>query len=332
MEKLRVALIGCGSISNNHIIPLSENDKVTLVALCDIVREKAEAKLIEHSLSLPIYTDYVEMLDKENLDAVHIATPHFLHAEMTIEALKRNINVFLEKPMCISQRECEIMLAAEKASKGRVCVCFQNRFNHSTLFAKRLIAEDGGATSGYGALFWNRGERYYARDAWRGKKATEGGGVMINQAIHTIDLLYDLFGTPKQVCATVSNHSLKGVIDVEDSAEGVIYFDEGRQANFYATNSFRGISNNYVYVTTKNHKIEIRLNHLYLDGERIDDDEGNIPVMGKEVYGTSHMKLIDLFYSAILSGDPMPIPMESAQYPVRIICAAYNSFDTPTDV
>lgn len=332
MKKLRVALIGCGAISNNHIIPICQNDKATLVALCDIDRQRAEAKALEHSLSLPIYTDYLEMLDKEELDAVHIATPHYLHCPMTLEALKRDINVFLEKPMCISPKECEIMLEAERASRARVTVCFQNRFNHTTLYTKRVIEEDGGATSGYGALFWNRGERYYARDAWRGRMATEGGGVMINQAIHTIDLLYDLFGTPTKVCATTSNHMLKGVIDVEDSCEGVIFFDEGRQANFYATNSFRGVSNNYVYVTTKNHKIEMRLNHLYLDGERIDDDNGDIPIMGKEVYGTSHMKLIDLFYSAIITGEPMPIPMESAQYPVRIISAAYRSFDNIVDV
>ncbi len=332
MEKLRVALIGCGAISNNHIIPILQNDKASLVALCDIDRARAEAKAQEHSLSLPIYTDYIEMLDSENLNAVHIATPHYLHCQMTLEALKRDINVFLEKPMCISPEECKAMLEAEKSSRARVCVCFQNRFNHTTLYTKRVIEEDGGATSGYGALFWNRGERYYARDPWRGKMATEGGGVMINQAIHTIDLLYDLFGTPTGVCATTSNHMLKGVIDVEDSCEGVIFFDEGRQANFYATNSFRGVSNNYVYVTTKNHKIEMRLNHLYLDGERIDDDNGDIRVMGKEVYGTSHMKLIDLFYTAILSGEPMPIPMESAQYPVRIICAAYKSFDNIVDI
>ena len=101
------------------------------------------------------------------------------------------------------------MIEAEKNSKGIVCVCFQNRLNPSTILAKKLIEEDGGARCAYGAIFWFRGASYYTESGWRGKMETEGGGVMINQAIHTIDLMCQILGVPRSVCATVSNHHLK---------------------------------------------------------------------------------------------------------------------------
>jgi len=331
-NKFKVALIGCGVISDNHLIPLISNPSVELVGLCDINRERAEQKLIKHGLSIPVYTDYIEMLDSLELDSIHIATPHYLHCEMTLEALKRNVNVFLEKPMCISEDEIEKMLAAERESLAKVCVCFQNRLNPSTIFAKQICEKDGGAISAYGSLFWHRDDAYYAQDAWRGKMKTEGGGVMINQAIHTIDLLHIIMGKPISVTATKSNHSLKGTIDVEDSCEGLILFEGGGQANFYATNSYRGLDNNYVYIVTKNHKIEIRRDHIYLDDVRIDDENGEIPLMGKAVYGIGHRELINRFYEAIKNRSEMPVSLESAQWAVRIILAAYKSNDTPIKI
>ena len=101
-RKFRVALIGCGSIAPNHIQSLQTVENARLVALCDLKPEKCTACIEKFGLDAKIYTDYIEMYDKEKPDAVHIATPHYLHAEMTIAALERGINVFLEKPMCVS--------------------------------------------------------------------------------------------------------------------------------------------------------------------------------------------------------------------------------------
>ena len=254
----RIALIGCGSISANHLNGLASNDNVEIVALCDIIPERAEARAKEYSVDCKIYTDYYDLLEKEQLDAVHICTPHYLHAPMTIAALEKDINVFLEKPACINTEEIKQMIEAEKKSRGIVCVSFQNRLNPSTLLAKKLIEEDGGADFAYGAIFWHRNASYYTDSGWRGKKETEGGGVMINQAIHTIDLLCQFLGTPKEVCATVSNHHLKNVIDVEDSAEGIIYFENGKQASFYFTTDYPGRDTTMISISTKNQHFEFR--------------------------------------------------------------------------
>lgn len=323
----RVAHVGCGVISDNHLDALVKNESVELVALCDVRLERAEAKREQYGIACEVYADYVEMLDAVKPDAVHIATPHHLHCDMACEALGRGINVFLEKPICIKREEIDRLISAERASEGRVCVCFQNRFNPATVYAQRVVAEDGGAVTAYASLFWNRDEAYYNSDEWRGKAATEGGGVMINQAIHTLDLLCLFFGIPQKVCATTANHRLKGVIDVEDTCEGVIEFEAGRRASFHATNAYGGRDNTTVFIETKNHKVEIRTSHLYVDDERIDGADNVIPSFGKACYGTGHGELIDSFYDALTTGKEMPVTVESAQHAVRLLLSAYESKD-----
>lgn len=334
MDKIfKVALVGCGTISGNHLRALLDVPYVKVVAICDKIAEKAEKKKAEFGLDAKVYESYEEMLDKEELDSVHIATPHYLHASMTIAALKKNVNVFLEKPICISYEEIESLKAAEAESSAKVCVCFQNRFNPSTVLAKKLADEDGGVISAFGTVFWYRGEKYYTESGWRGAYATEGGGVMINQAIHTIDLLCYYLGTPKAVTATTANHHLKGVIEVEDSCEGMISFEDGKVANFYTTTAFAGKDTTIVCLVTKNkRKIQIQDSNLYLDGNKIEDPSLIQDFYGKECYGNGHMYLIAKYYNALKEGLDMPVTLESAQHALKVLLAAYKSCDNETVV
>lgn len=328
----RVALVGCGTVSGNHLNALAENPATEIIALCDLLPEKAQEAAKKYAPAAEIFTDYLTMLDTVRPDVVHICTPHYLHCPMTLEALRRDIHVFLEKPMAISEDEIGQMLTAEKESRGKVCVCFQNRFNPSTVYAEKLAAEDGGVLSAYGALFWNRDEAYYKNGAWRGKYATEGGGVMINQAIHTIDLLCRYLGEPVSVCATTANHRLKGIIEVEDTCEGVITFKSEKKANFYATNSHPGASHTEVMLETAHHTIEIRSPYVYVDGNVVTECEKKTGYIGKECYGNGHKYLITRFYEALATGAPVPVPAESARHAVDILLAAYASHDTETPV
>ena len=311
-------------------MPLSA---VKVVALCDIKAERAQSKKEQFKLDSKIYTDYGELLENEELDAVHIATPHYLHAPMAIAALKKGINVFLEKPMCINREEIEALIAAEKESTAKVCVCFQNRFITAVKKAKEIAAEDGGIIGAYGSVFWERTKEYYTESGWRGAYATEGGGVMINQAIHTIDLLCQFLGTPKTLCATTANHHLKGIIEVEDTCEGVIGFDSGKAANFYATTSFDGKDSTTVYlVTEKKRTVMIQQSNVYLNGTQIDDPELVTDYVGKECYGNGHVSLIAKYYSNLASGTEMPVTLESAQYALRVLLAAYRSGDCEIEI
>ena len=322
---LRVALIGCGVISDNHICGIIGSGVARIVAICDIDINRAEAKRTQYGLRAEIYSDYRNMLDKEKIDVVHIATPHYLHCEMAINALERNINVFLEKPICISEEEIGKLIEAEKNSTARVCVCFQNRFNKTTRYAMSVCEKDGGAISAYFAQFWKRDEKYYAQDKWRGKIATEGGGTMINQAIHQLDLLCFFLGKPQKACISASNHSLKGIIEVEDSCEGYIDFDGGKRANFYATNAAAVGDYTSVVLITKNHRIEIRHPDVYLDGIAIDDAKNTIPDTGKACYGEGHGYIISRFYDSILNGSDVPVSLNDAQHAMRLVFACYNS-------
>ncbi len=332
-KTFKIAIVGCGTISTNHLNAVKALDNVKVVALCDVKRERAEAAAGKFELDVSIYTDYAEMLANEELDSVHICTPHYLHAPMTIAALEKNINVFLEKPICISREEITMLIEVEKKSSGKVCVCFQNRFNPSVALAKKLCAEDGGVKAAYGSVFWYRSEKYYTESGWRGAYSTEGGGVMINQAIHTIDLLCQFLGTPKTVCATKANHHLKGIIEVEDTCEGVIGFDSGKAANFYATTSFDGKDSTTVYlVTEKKRTVMIQQSNVYLNGTQIDDPELVTDYVGKECYGNGHVSLIAKYYSNLASGTEMPVTLESAQYALRVLLAAYRSGDCEIEI
>lgn len=328
----RAAVVGCGVISANHISALLECENVEIAALCDIKPERAEARKEQFALNAKIYTDYDEMLDAEKLDVVHIATPHYLHAKMAIKALDLGINVFLEKPMCINREQIEALLAAEKRSTAKICVCFQNRFNPSTIKAREVAEEDGGVIAAYGSVFWGRNAAYYTESGWRGTYETEGGGVMINQAIHTIDLICTFLGKPETLIATTANHHLKGVIEVEDSCEGLIKFDTGKQGNFYTTTSFTAVDSTAVMLKTKNHVIEMRQGHLYIDYEKVDLQAYRTKIIGKACYGSGHFVLIKKFYNALREGTEAPVTLESAQWAVRILLAAYQSNDEEVNV
>ena len=331
-KKFKVALVGCGNIAGTHLCDLAEMAGVSVVALCDTVEAKAEKYRDLYAADARIYTDYALMLEQEALDAVHITTPHYLHAPMTMLAIEKGTNVFLEKPMCISKEEISEMIEAERRSAGRVCVCFQNRFNPSTIKAKELTDADGGVISAYGSVFWSRGEKYYTESGWRGSYATEGGGVMINQAIHTIDMLCQFLGKPVSVCATTANHYLKGIIEVEDSCEGVIRFENGKQGNFYATTSCALSDDTTVYLKTKNHVVEMRMQRLYIDGKPVELIDEHTNYRSKACYGNSHGRVIEKFYSALLHGYDMPVTLESASQALKILLAAYKSGDTEIDI
>lgn len=329
---LRVALVGCGTVSVNHLHALAADPRVRIVALCDVRVERAETRRREYAPQAAVYTNYDEMLRTVPLDAIHITTPHYLHVPMAVQALARDIHVFLEKPLGISTQQIDELLAAEARSRAHVTVCFQNRFNHSTELARKIVREDGGVRNACASVFWYRDVPYYTESGWRGALATEGGGVMINQAIHTIDLLCQFLGRPETVTATTANHHLKGVIEVEDSCEGVICFTGGGQASFYATTAAIGCDDTRVLLVTAHHRIEVCGEYLTVDGIPQSTEIEADDIVGKPCYGTGHRRLIHRFYTYLLNGGENPVTVESSQYALRILLAAYRSHDTEQPV
>ena len=211
--------------------------QVSIPVVADIHFEKAQ-DYAERFHTKP-YASLEEMIEKEQPDVLHVCTPHYLHVPMTQYALERGINVFMEKPPAITLAQLDQLKQAVYASKAKLGLCYQNRYNPSYRAAKEFIASGvaGKVLGARGLVTWNRPAPYYTQSEWRGKLATEGGGVLINQAVHTLDLLSDLLGKPDWIDASLSNHHLKGLIEVEDTLEAYIRFGE-KVACFYATNAY----------------------------------------------------------------------------------------------
>ena len=208
---MKAAIIGLGVIGKVHYDVLKRQGE-DIVALCDI-----DAAKLNGYDNVKKYFDYKKMLDEEQIDVVHICTPHYLHADMTIYALERNVNVLCEKPLCIKKEDVARIIDAENKPEAMLGVCLQNRYNKSSQFVKRYF-QNKKIDFAFGNVLWHRDKAYYASGEWRGKKETEGGGVLINQAIHTLDLMQWICGEPTSVCANTYNYSLKDVIEVEDTA------------------------------------------------------------------------------------------------------------------
>jgi predicted dehydrogenase len=188
------------------------------------------------------YAEYKQMLSSEQLDLVHICTPHHLHADMAITCLEQSINVLVEKPPATTIAAAQQMIDVAKRSQAQLGVCFQNRYNHTsqalhdTLQSHRL----GDVRGAVAYVTWFRDSHYYRTKEWRGRWATAGGGVLINQAIHTLDLLLWFLGEVQDVRGSASTLLLNDVIEVEDSVSLVLTHAGGIRSVIFATN-------NYVY-------------------------------------------------------------------------------------
>lgn len=320
---MKIGIIGIGQISKNHIQAIKEIGH-EIVALCDIERNRCEAACETFGLSAAIYTDYVKMLDEAALDAVHICTPHHLHTPMCCEALKRSIHVLCEKPLAISQEQLDTLGSAVAASSATIGVCHQNRYNAPVAYAKKLLADDE-ITAAAGSLLWARGKKYYDSGEWRGRWDTEGGGVMINQALHTLDLLQWFCGYPTSVKAHVANDSLEGIIEVEDTAHARFTLPNGSNFIIDATNAAAANFPVNIMLHTKQHSVLISgTKTVLVDGELVPTTEAQAAV-GKAEWGTGHFMLIRDFYDCIANNRPFPLDFDEGSRVVRMILKMYES-------
>lgn len=319
---MRVAVIGTGAIAPLHIRALL-NCKQEIVALCDVDGRKAETVRDRFSLKAAVYTDYMQMLESESLDAVHICTPHYLHARMVCAALDRNINVLCEKPLAISFAQLEEIEKSVKTSEAILGVNMQHRYNRSLLYVKEFF-KDKPIISAEAHLVWQRNKEYYAQDAWRGKWSTEGGGVMINQAIHHLDILQHICGMPQTVTASVANYSLRGITEVEDTAFGLFRLPGGGSFIINATNAANYSFPIGVLFRSSEDTVEISGDNIIMNGKFLTKSNG-LPVFGKEEWGTGHQNLIADYYNCLAEGRKFDVDFYEGSKAVRLVLKMYSS-------
>lgn len=331
---MNICLVGCGGISRCHLAAINsmKDDGAKLIAVCDIIPERAENTAKEFDCKA--YTDYDEMIKNEAADVIHICTPHYLHVDMAVKALERNINVVLEKPCATSYEELKRLENAADNSSAQIAVCFQNRYNPSTVFIKKLIDEKtyGDIYSSRAFLSWKRDADYYDADEWRGTKEKECGGVLINQAIHTFDLLTYLVGKETySIDAKASNFHLKNEIEVEDTVSAFLKFKDGTRSVFYATTA-AGVNSKPLVDINYPDKVTLRLEgdcvYLIKSDEYqllFSEKEQKADTIGKKEWGNSHCRLIADFYDCIKTGRHFEIDAYKAGRAIYDLLAVYES-------
>ena len=322
---MKIAIIGLGVIGKVHAQALSLLG-TPAGALCDVDRPRMEAIKASFAPDAVCYTDWKAMLTQYRPDAVHICTPHYQHAEMILEALKQNVNVLCEKPLCITHRDVEAILKAEKESAATLGVCHQNRYNSASVFLKQYLS-DKKIAGAYGTVMWRRDEEYYRSASWRGRKDTEGGGVMINQALHTLDLLIWLCGQARSVTAADANLTLKTAIEVEDT---ICLKCSGQVDYFFTATVGAPVS----FPVELNFKLEngdhvLALPNTVLINGKVVATEENVRSLGKACYGNGHTRLIKDYYTCLAEGKPFPINGQEAAKVVKTILKAYESQGDP---
>ena len=319
---MRVGIIGLGAISPLHVRAiLKYGQKIT--AICDVDSEKRQKVNAGFGLNAEEYGDYNALLASGKVDVVHVCTPHYLHAEIICAALGANVHVLCEKPLAINFEQLNAIEKAVNNSSATLGVCFQNRYNASVLYLKEFF-KGKEITAATANLVWQRDEKYYASGAWRGKKQYEGGGVMINQAIHSLDLLQWFCGMPETVIAHCSNNSLQGVIDVEDTAFGRFTLKNGGNFIINATNSAASCFPIVLMFQSKTDAVELSGDNLIVNGKFVTKSDG-APIFGKEEWGVGHDKLIKEFYNCLEKGEKFPIDFYEASKTVKLILKMYQS-------
>ena len=314
------AIIGLGVIAEVHVEVL-KNIGSEITCVCDIDREKAESFVSAHGIECNIYTDYKKMLENEKIDIVHICTPHYLHAEMCIFALDRNINVLCEKPLCIKKEEIAEICEAVNKSQAQLGVCLQNRYNDINIYVKNLLRNKR-ITGGFGTVLWNRDRSYYESASWRGKLATEGGGAVINQALHTLDLLQWFCGMPSTVNGNIYNIE-HDYTEVEDTARARFVYNDGA-FEFYTSISQNADFAVQILLSTENNKIIISDKNLIINGSAIAFDSIKTQNV-KECYGNGHMRLIADFYNCVKDNRHFEIDELEGSKVIKLTLAIYES-------
>lgn len=329
---MKSSLVGCGGISAAHIKSIQGNGQARLLSVADIKIERAN-KVAAETGAIP-YASLDTMLDAEKPDVLHICTPHYLHTPMALNALERGIHVLIEKPCAVTLQELAALRTAQKRTGLKVGTCFQNRYNYSALQLQKLLQDEekhGKLLSARGFVTWKRGADYYSDD-WHGTLAKECGGVLINQAIHTLDMLQLVAGGLTGVTGHIANDHLKGVIEVEDTACAMLEFASGAGGVFYATVAYAADAPVFMEFKCEKAVFRIEGDNLYeikSDGEitAIKSFEPK-DYPGKVCWGTGHLALICDFYASIIEDRPFDIDAFAGGKAVEAVLAIYESAKT----
>jgi UDP-N-acetyl-2-amino-2-deoxyglucuronate dehydrogenase len=348
---MRFGILGCGVIGPHHARALAGLDDAELVATADVNPERARKLADEHGCSH--YSGLGEMLSNADLDAVCICTPSGMHATDAIAALEAGKDVVIEKPVDVTLRAADRLLEARRATGRKVAVISQHRFDGATLAVRDAIEKGrfGRLASGSAEVRWWRSQSYYDSGGWRGTRELDGGGALINQSIHSIDLLQWLMGPVAEVTAYTGLLAHER-IEVEDTAVAILKFASGALGTIVATTAaYPGLSATIAVHGDRGSAIidDDQLTYFHAAGER---EEGRAYGAGGEkgagriddLYGVAkpgpgagadpgslsmaHREQIGDFVEAVRDDREPSVNLEEGRKPLAIIAGIYESAST----
>lgn len=334
---MKYAQIGCGRISTNHIKAAVAN-KLDIVAVCDILPEAMEGVLSGHGLekdeTIHRYTDYREMIEKEQPTLVGISTESGLHAEIALYCIERGVNLVIEKPMAMSMADADAIVEAAKAHHVKVCACHQNRFNPAVQAMRKALEDGRFGKLSHGSIHvrWNRNRDYYTQAPWRGTWAQDGGCLM-NQCIHGIDLLRWMMGDEVEEVYAQTARQFHDYLECEDIGMAVVKFKNG------AIGTIEGTTNVYpknleetLYLFGRTGTVKIggtSTNNIdvwqFADERPEDQSLSGLREATSNVYGNGHTAVYADMIDAIEQDRAPYIDAEAGRRALEMVLAIYQS-------
>jgi UDP-N-acetyl-2-amino-2-deoxyglucuronate dehydrogenase len=340
-EKLRFGIVGCGVIGPVHAEAIASLPDAQLVSVVDIKPKQAE-KLAGQYGARP-YTQLQHMLHSESLDVVIICTPSGLHGELACQVMRSGRHVIVEKPMEISREAIEEMLRVQQSTGVKLAVISQHRFDPASRQVHELVEEKafGKLVLGNAIVPWWRSQEYYESGDWRGTWKLDGGGVLMNQSIHSIDLLQWLMGPVKSVFGYTD--TLVHRMETEDAAVAILRFASGALGTIAATTgAYPGVTTRVEIFGDKGSAMieNDNLSYLHLareDKESISaygitpqehekrEDTGSTSQNPAALSAGSHAQQIaDMIRAIREDGTPL-VDGYAGRHPVEIILSIYES-------
>lgn len=235
MKKMGFGIIGCGAISHMHAGAIVEIESAELVACTDI--NKANLSAFSEQYGITPYDDYKKMLADPRIEAVCICTPSGLHKKFCIDTANSGKHIVVEKPMALTTGDCDAIIEACERNKVKLEVISQNRFKEAFRYVKSLVAEGklGKIVSADIYMKYYRSPEYYGASNWKGTWAMDGGGALMNQGIHGVDIMLFIMGDVKSVFGYT--RTLARDIEVEDTASAVVEYKNGALGVIQGTTS-----------------------------------------------------------------------------------------------
>jgi predicted dehydrogenase len=334
-------IIGGGGISDTHARAANEIDGVQVSAFAGANTEKVQALANKHGGAA--YADLNSFLSHQPMDAVIIGSPSGLHAQEGIECARRGLHVLVEKPIDVTVEKSDALIAECEKNNVKLAVCYQDRFAADSNRLKELIGNGdlGKLILISGRVKWYRPPEYYSSSRWRGKLALDGGGALINQAIHTVDLLLWLLGDVKRVYAK----SLTALHDIEseDTVVATLEFANGAIGTLEAATSVYPGYDRRIEITGSEGTIIFEHDRIIaadlkkpiaggLDTTAKDTNRSSSSPIVSDVSG--HKRIIEDFVNAVQTNDTPRCDGHEGRRSVVLVEAIYESARTnkPIDV